>query len=182
MFRFHTMIAFAVVGLASCSDGSQQGRFFVKDTTSLALDGHVGEFTIIHGDALPASPNSMGRQSLLYILCVAPGDSGGVSSSNSRGHISEWSFKIVSPQREYIGKLVWDRKSDQIVFEGVTFDRAQGNAFLVTPSDSGKLTAMQLGPIAPSLDATGALLEIRDSLPLDSPAKLVTLMKSRFAP
>jgi|GEM_PF-6523600 len=178
MFRVHEIISCVVIAVVGCDNGSQQGRFAVRSTSSFMLAGSIGDFTVVHGDTIPLAPNSTGGQPLLYLLIVAPGASGGVSSSASTKYISEWELKLVSPRGDYTGTLTWDRKMDQIGFDGAKFDRGKGNAFVLVRDASGKVNVTQLGPISSGLDAAGALQEIRDALPPDSPAKLVTLAKT----
>jgi len=142
------------------------------------LADSAGDFTVVHGDALPLTPSSSGAQPLLYLLVSAPGASGGVASTSSGQFLSEWKLTLVSSQGEYSEKLTWDRRTDQISFDGMTFDREKGNAFVFVRDAPGKVNVAQVGPVGSGLDEAGALQEIQDALPADSAAKAVKLATS----
>jgi hypothetical protein len=178
MRRFsYYFIACALFAALGCDDGAQHGRFVVNGSSSHAVTGGAGDLTIVQGDATPLSPQSTGKQPMLYILTLAPGveASGGGETHSDGSTKSDWKWRWQTPNGEMALDLSWDRENDRVTAGGSTFDRQRGNAFVLIRDASGKVSATQLGPIDAGLDISKVLQQIQAALPAESPAKGVAL-------
>jgi hypothetical protein len=173
---FLALLAAAIYG---CDDGAQHGRFAVNGTSSRSVANVPGALTIVQGDPQPLTAQSTGQQPLLYVLFLAP------SITATGSGLRHEDGKLVSTLEQTWdtagGKvavaLSWNRQTDQVTAGGATFDRGQGNVFVLVRDPSGVVTATQSGPVDAGLDELTALPKIQAALPADSPAKGVTLVR-----
>lgn len=93
--HFRWIIVLTVFALLGCDDGAQHGRFVVNGSSSHAVTGGAVDLTIVQGDATPLSPQSAGKQPLLYILTLALGveASGGGETHSDGSTKSDWKWR-----------------------------------------------------------------------------------------
>lgn len=177
-YRLSSLFLTAIVA-CGCDDGAQHGRFAVNGSSSRSVADVAGSLTIVRGDPQPLTPQSTGQQPLLYILALAPSVTAtGSGSSNDEGtYVSTYRESWDTAQGKVTVELSWDRRTDNVSAGGATFDRQQGNVFVLIRDASGTVAATQAGPLNAGLDEFVALPQIQAALPAESPAKSVTLVR-----
>jgi hypothetical protein len=161
----HFVIALAWVG---CADGTQKGAFAVSSSESQAIGKNGSTLITLRGTALANNYQPTGPTTpLIYWLIVSSGlqVNGSSSESSNDAYHSVRKESWTVGQNEITFELNWDRRSDRVEVDGMKYDRARGNVFVVVCKDKDNKTSFQIESVQGEPDLPSLIEHIRRKLP-----------------